>query len=419
MADSDLTKVINEKYHFCILLLLTASQFVMSLGAYAWGPLAPFLRAEFDITRAQTGSIVSALYAVSVIVAMPSGVAVDRWGAKAMLIIALLVMGISFGAMSMVNSFIMFTFIAGISGVGYGMINQISSKGIIQWFDKKNRATAMGIKQTGVTLGGALGAVMLPAIALASGRKWATMAAGVLMVATAVLVLFYYRESPSDKGAGGNAQARTNSTRRRDFSVVLKKPELMVICIVSMLLAASQTCIASFVVLYMQEELLTSAAVAGICLSVFMIAGTAGRVLWGLISDRIFRGDRQAPMIVVCLIAAASAAAMAFTGRGCPVWLPYVLSALMGFSFMGWNALFITFSAEIAGHALVGLVTGLTVTVAWTGIIAGPPIFGFIADKFGYIWSWSMLAVFGLFCTVCLLYSTKVSEKSPAAETGC
>jgi len=38
-------------------------------------------------------------------------------------------------------------------GIGYGMINQISTKGIMLWFSSRLRATAMGIKQTGVILG--------------------------------------------------------------------------------------------------------------------------------------------------------------------------------------------------------------------------------------------------------------------------
>lgn len=410
----DVKRMINENYHFCILLLLTLSQLVMSLGAYAWGPLAPFLRADFGITRAQTGSIISVLYAVSIVVAMPSGLAVDKFGAKMMLVVALATMGFAFGALSLVDSFTMFVIFVGVSGIGYGMINQISSKGIIRWFQKKNRATAMGIKQAGVTLGGALGAVMLPAIVILASRRWATFAVAITMVITAFLVAFFYREHPAaaaiKDGASPVPAEKRATNRRKEFTLLLKKPELIVLCFVSMLLAASQTCIASFIVLYMQEELRATTAAAGMCLSIFMIAGTAGRVLWGMISDGIFKGDRQYPMLLLCLIAFGSALGMVFITSASMAWLPYFICAVMGFTFMGWNALFITFSAEIAGPALVGLVTGLTITVAWTGIIAGPPLFGLIADKVGYSWGWAMLAIFGLLCAISLLYSIRVTK---------
>lgn len=414
-------RILNEKYHLCILFLLTVSQLVMSLGAYAWGPLAPFLRADFGITRAQTGAIVSALYAVAVIIAMPSGFAVDRWGARVTLIAALVTMGFSFCALSMVDSFTIFVVLAGLSGIGYGMINQISSKGIIRWFGKKNRATAMGIKQTGVTLGGAIGAIMLPAISMLLNWRWATVVTGATMLITALGVSLFYREYPAEINVKESTSVPKMTEERsshwqKDFGIILMKPELIILCFVSMLLAASQTSVASFLVLYLVEELRVSAVVAGICLSVFMIAGTVGRVVWGIISDRIFKSDRQYPMMLLCLIAFGSAIGMVFLNQASSIWLPYFLSAVMGFSFMGWNALFITFSAELAGPSLVGLVTGWTITVAWTGIIAGPPLFGIIADKAGYSWSWLMLAAFGLMCSGALFYSIKVSANHRVKE---
>ena len=412
----DVRKMINEKYHFCILILLTLSQLIMSMGAYAWGPLAPFIRTDFGITRAQVGSITSALYAVSALVALPSGLVIDKFGEKLMLVVALTTMGFAFSALSFFNSFNMFVFFAGFSGIGYGMITQISSKGIICWFQKKNMATAMGIKQTGVTLGGALGAMILPAIAVLSNKRWATVALAITMVLTAFLVAFFYREHPASAAIKYCAspflaeKRATNSCKK--FRLLLKKPELIILCFVSMLLAASQTCIASFIVLYMHEELLATPAAAGMCLLIFMIAGTAGRVLWGMISDGIYKGDRQYPMMLLCLIAFGSALGMVFITRASMAWLPYFICAVLGFTFMGWNALSIIFSAEIAGPALVGRVTGMTLVASFLGVIIGPPIFGLIADKVGYSWGWAMLAIFGLLCAISLLYSTRITKKN-------
>lgn len=410
----DVRKMINANYHFCILILLTLSQLIMSMGAYAWGPLAPFIRKDFGITRAQVGSITSALYAVSALVAMPSGLAIDKFGEKLMLVVALATMGFAFSALSFVDSFIMFVFFAGFSGIGYGMITQISSKGIIWWFQKKNMATAMGIKQTGVTLGGALGAVILPTIAILSNKRWATVVVAIIMVITAFLVVFFYREHPAAAAIKDGAslfQAKKRATNsRKEFTLLLKKPELIILCFVSMLLASSQTCIASFIVLYMHEEMLATPAAAGMCLLIFMIAGTVGRVVWGMISDGIFKGDRQYPMMLLCLIAFGSALGMVFITRASMAWLPYFICAVMGFTFMGWNALSIIFSAEIAGPEQVGLVTGVTLTSSFLGVIIGPPIFGLIADKVGYSWGWAMLAIFGLLCAISLLYSTRITK---------
>ena len=112
----------SDNYKWVILGLLTIAQLVMSIGSYAWGPMAPFLRDEFGINRTQIGTIVSSLYFSSVIVALPAGFAVDRHGARPILIIALVTMGLSFVILSAVNQFSFFIVFAGLSGIGYGMI---------------------------------------------------------------------------------------------------------------------------------------------------------------------------------------------------------------------------------------------------------------------------------------------------------
>lgn len=409
------TKGTQGNYSLYILSLLVFSQLVMSVGAYAWGPLAPFLRSAFGITRAQTGAIVSALYGVSTVIALPSGLAVDKYGAKSTLVFALASMGVSFIGLSMANSYVVLVVMAGFSGIGYGMINQICSKGIIRWFGKGTRGTAMGIKQSGVTLGGAVGGVLLPAVAIASGWRWAFIITGAMILVVAFLVLLFYREHPNEPnttwGAPGQEIPKGHPTnRRKELWKLLKRPELLTLCFLGMMLAASQTSIASFLVLYLGEELKIPAGKAGIYLSVFMMAGTFGRLIWGVISDRLFHGDRQHPLIILCLMAFGSAVGMVFLSKTSPSWLPYFLCAAMGFTFMGWNALFITFTAEIAGPVLVGLVTGLAITVAWSGVIAGPLLFGLITDKAGYSWGWSMLAGIGLVCSLAVFCSARVTS---------
>ncbi len=69
---------------------------------------------------------------------------------------------------------------------------------------------------------------------------------------------------------------------------------------------------------------------------------------------------------------------------------------------MGWNAVYLTLVAEIAGSDLAGAVTGFTIAIVWIGIIIGPPVFGFISDHIGYFWGWIMLSVFGFLAAILL-----------------
>ncbi|MBN2282563.1 MAG: MFS transporter [Deltaproteobacteria bacterium] len=405
----------GDHYRWMILGLLTTAQLVMSLGAYSWGPMAPFLRDAFGISRTQIGTIVSSLYLFSVIIALPSGIAVDRLGSRIMLIIALAIMGGSFILLSAANYFSIIIILAGISGIGYGMINQISTKAIMIWFRSTTRATVMGIKQTGVTLGGALGAVLLPALSIAYGWRVAMITTGALMLIIAIASCVYYREQPVTAPAANSTNAPSPpSNWRKDFSDLWSKRSIRLLCFVSMLLASSQTCIASFLVLYLEEDLNLSIAMSGICLSLFMMAGTAGRIIWGIISDRIFGGDRQKPIIILSVIACATALCVAFFSPSSPLFLIFLCCILLGFTFMGWNAVYLTLGAEIAGPKLAGAVTGITITVCWTGIILGPPIFGIISDTVGYFWGWIMLSLFGCISAISFARFSKVTVQNMA-----
>ncbi len=412
-SKTGVTQIKNGNYHWVILSILVLAQLVMSMGAYVWGPLAPELRDNFGLNRAQIGSITSALYFTSVLVAIPSGLAVDRLGARILLIFSLVIMGLSFTLMIFARSYIYFLVLAAASGIGYGMINQISTKGIMYWFSSKLRATAMGIKQTGVTIGGAIIAVLLPTLSAIYDWRLGVLVIGILMFVAAVVALILYREKPEITSIDGTVMVSTPSRKveKGALKKVMANPVLLILCILTPLLAMGQICIASFLMLYLEEDLSFSVGLAGACMTVTMIAGTVGRIGWGIISDRVFAGDRIKPVILLTFIAFIGASGMAFLTESSPVWIVFFLAILMGGTFIGWNAVLITLGAEIAGQELAGSIMGIMLTVAWTGIIIGPPVFGFIADSSGYFWGWQLIAVFALICTFGFFYVSGLTKR--------
>jgi sugar phosphate permease len=412
-SDTSITEENQNSYGWTILGILTIAQLVMSMGAYTWGPLAPVLRDEFNLSRAQIGTITSVQYFTAVIIAIPSGIAVDKLGARIMLIISLIVMGIPFAVMALAKSYLFFMVFAAVGGLGYGVINQVSTKGIMCWFSTRFRATAMGIKQTGVTLGGAIIAVLLPALTVVYSWRLGVLVVGILMLAVAFLSLIFYKERPIslDEGVSSDAAPASKKGKKGSLLKVMSNPVLLILCLITPLMAFGQTGIASFLVLYLEEDLNFSVGLAGGCLTVAMIAGTIGRIGWGIISDRLFAGDRIMPIIILSVIACIGATGTAFLSKGSPLWLPFFWSILMGGTFIGWNAVLITLAAELAGKELAGSIMGILVTITWIGIIISPPIFGYIADSVGYYWSWLLIAVLALLSTVGFLYVMRLSKR--------
>jgi MFS family permease len=89
----------------------------------------------------------------------------------------------------------------------------------------------------------------------------------------------------------------------------------------------------------------------------------------------------------------------------------YLFAFFLGISFLGWNAVLMVRVAEIAGAELAASVMGIMSTLAWVGIVIGPPVFGAVADRAGYFWGWLMLTVFGIIGLVSSLY---IVWRSPA-----
>src|SRR5207237_1057342 len=67
-----------------------------------------------------------------------------------------------------------------LAGFGFSVLNPSTGKAVLEWFPPRGRGLAMGIKQTGLTLGGLVGALALPPAALVAGWRAAVAAGGPL-----------------------------------------------------------------------------------------------------------------------------------------------------------------------------------------------------------------------------------------------
>ncbi len=376
---------------------MLSAQLVMSMGSFSYGPLAPFLRDAFGISRAQVGSLIAVFYFTCTIAAIPAGIMVDRMGARLMLILCLFLEAIPYAAMPLANSFFMISVYSALSGIGYGFINQVSTRGIMNWFSMRTRATAMGIKQSGVTIGAAAAAWMLPVLSVAYGWETGVWAVSLSMFFMAFITLFFYREHTAGERSGRQASNNMSGSNRQSLFAVLSHPILSSLLLITPFLAFSQGCVVSFLVLYIKEDLHFPVETAGMCMTAGMIAAALGRICWGMISDGIFAGDRLKPVIILSFVGAVSAAGMAALSPASSLTLVFFWSILLGFSINGWNAMIMVLSAELGGMELAASVVSVVITVIGVGYLIGPIVFGYVADHAGYFASWMLVVAATLF----------------------
>jgi MFS transporter, ACS family, hexuronate transporter len=148
---------------------------------------------------------------------------------------------------------------------------------------------------------------------------------------------------------------------------------------------------ASYLALSLHEEVGLSIVAAGAFLAVFQVGGIAGRIGWGVVSDKI--GRRGPVMLLVGLVAMASCLAMASVGEGTVIPLVAALAFLLGLSAMGWNGLYLTLLSESVPMHAAATAMGASLTIAFVGMFLASPLFGLAADLTGsYGTSWLGLA---------------------------
>ena len=380
-----------------ILVLVTLAHALGALTALAVAPLAPFLLDSLALSRVQVGLFLPAVYLGGVLMALPAGWLADRLGVRLTLALGQLIVGAMITLAAASPSLAVLLTLLVLGGFGFSVLNPATGKAVVEWFPPRERGMAMGIKQTGLTLGGLAAALVLPPIALAWSWRHALAAAGTLSLVSAVLVAVLYRRSPIV-----SITPLVDRPRLAELGAFLRRPPVLVVFGCGLALSIAQSSLLAYLVLYAKETFLVSAVRAAQFLALAQIGGTASRVLWGVASDRSFGGRRRPGVVVSAAIGAASYATLAL-GSLLPAWLMVPLAVVAGAGAFGWVGLYFALVAEIGGPRYAGLLTGAATACSWSGTLIGPPIFGLVLEATGdYTLPWLFLTLVALAVVVTL-----------------
>ena len=374
----------GERY--TILALVLAVQTLANVGPLGFPAIASLVRDDLGLTLTQAGSFLSAYYVGPVLTSLPAGAMADRWGVKRMLVLGQVVIAGGLVAVALSGSYGALIALMMVSGVGYGMLNPTSTKAIIGWFPPSQRATVVGLKQVGFPFGAMLGALLLPVLGLALGWRAAVVASAAVIAAGALASAALYRDPPAPPGAaaaGGRGAARR----------VLTDRDLWLVAVATLIFAGVQTVWMAYLVLYLQGVVGLTLLAASRYLALAQAGGMTGRVVFGVLSDRVFGGGRRLPLAIAGCGTAVCSVAIAFTGSGSSaVWL-VVLCAVFGFVGIGWNGVQHTLMAELAGPGSAGAAVGFGLALSSIGVTVGPPVFGALVEGAGgYRGPWIGLA---------------------------
>jgi sugar phosphate permease len=379
------------RFRWVALALATAGHASGSIAALAVAPLAPFLLDAFGLSRAQVGLLLPAVYLGGVLMAVPAGWLTERLGVGLPLAGGLVAVGTMAALTALAPSFSAVLACLVIAGFGFSVLNPTTGKAVYDWFPARERGVAMGIKQAGLTLGGIVAALSLPPIAAALDWGASTAAAGATAVAVALVVALVYR-APAVRHPARPAEA----ARLRALGPFLRRRGVAVIFAAGLALSIAQSSVLGYLALFVRETFAVSSVEAARLLALAHLGGVAGRLGWGVLSDRLFLGRRRPGLAINALVGALAYVGFAFGDR-LPLAAAAALAFVAGVGAFGWVGLYFALVAEIGGAAAAGLLTGLATVFAWSGVLVGPPLFGWmLALTASYRWPWLVLAALAL-----------------------
>lgn len=399
-------------YVFVLLFLLYMFDYVDRMVVTS---LFPFIKADWNLTDTQLGSLISAVYWSIVILTIPVSILVDRWSRRRTIGGMAILWTVATVAATFTKTFPQLFLTRTFIGVGEAGYAPGGSAMISALYPKEKRSWMMGIWNAAIPLGGAIGVAVGGIIAAKWGWRSAFGIVALPGLIVAILFLFIkdYKTIGLTKNGGSKPVVSDDQTSinvevngdtkgeqsKMSFKDIVKefttKPSLILTYFGMTGIVFVTTSLLSWLPSYFSRLDNIPLQKAGPKASLVMLLAIIGAPLGGYIADRWRKKKINARMVLpaITTIIAAVFAFLAFVVLDGP--LQYISLLLLGVS--------ITMFIPAAGAVTQDLVhPGLrassyavaVITQNLLGASAGPIIIGIISDRTDIGTALSFLPIF-------------------------
>ena len=321
----------------------------------------------------------------------------DRIGARPVVLMAGLLLGAGLILASRASNLVTFQFAYGVLACGsVGAFFAPLIAATVGWFDK-HRSLAVSLVSIG---GGVAPMVMTPfASVLISDYGWRS---AMLIIAIGVMAIvlptaFLIRNAPAQPEGAATTGATASDGQRGSAWAALRTPQFIVLAATFFLCCAAHSGPIFHTVSYAEICGASSLAAASIY-SVEGVAGLFGRVLFGMLADRI-----GAKRVIVggLLLQAVGIYSYIYVTQLTDF---YERSLVLGMVYGGVMPLYAILAREYFSQRVMGTVLGAATMTSSIGMAFGPVGGGWLFDHFGsYYWLYIASAGIGLAATLMAL----------------
>lgn len=411
----------NQKVFNRGFVVLGAILIQLALGAiYAWSVFTPSLTsAGWSSENTQwVFAIGLASFALFMVFA---GKKLGTWGPRTLSWIGGIILGAGYllaGLFGGTNFIALLILIGLIGGMGIGFAYVVPIAVGMRWFpDKKGMITGLAVAGFG------FGAMLWVKLAGSWGHLIENLGLSTTFaiygVAFAIMVIiggFWMKFPPAGwQPEGYEEQAagtKNNTADSKDFSSsdMLAKPQFYLIFLTFVFSAGAGLMSIGLMKLYPMQALMESgisetaaSAISGTAMAIFFsLANGLGRILWGLMSDKL--GRKQS---IIIMTAVQGVTVILFTFMAGNEILLYLGATLIGFNFGGNFALFPTITADTFGAKNVGQNYPFVFLAYGVGGILGPILGGKMGDLNNFALAFTISGIAVLIGTLLIIFVKK------------
>jgi len=317
------------------------------------------------------------------------GMLVDRWGPRRLLLGGLIIVSLGLVVLSRTTSLAMFYGAFALLATGMSTCSgTVLMTAVANWFRKKI-GIAMGIMICGYGCSG----LLIPIIVNLIDRYEWRMAIIILAIGLLVICLplsFLVRHKPEqygyqpdgevEKTAVPNASPAQAETVEANVGMrqALKNRTFWHIALALLCQAMILSTVVTHVMPYLSSINIRRATSSLIAMAI-PLTSISGRLGLGWLGDRF---DKRRMIAVAFVMICGGLICFAFTSSGI-TWLLVLFLVLFGIGYGGNNTLRGSVIREFFGRSNFGSIHGLVIGIMMVGSITGPPLAGWVFDKWG------------------------------------
>jgi MFS family permease len=372
------------------LVLLLAHGF----GRMSYSVILPSMKEALSLSYTQAGLIGTANFAGYLCVAVIGGFLAVRFGARRIIFISLIVMGIGLFLTGLSDSFTTALLTRLLTGLGHGGAVVPMMALTAAWFAARKRGLAAGIITIGTGMGLSITGIILPGLIGMGpdGWRYAWFLLGILVFVFSFVCYAFLRDNPGEKMTSmyGGQEGTKGTANLGFFSAcvdVVKEREVWILGIVYFTFGFSYIIYMTFFVSYLTGEAALLPQKAGWMFAVLGLASILSGVLWGWISDEL---GRKYGILLALLTLAVSYVVFAMV-RSVPAL--YVSTIIFGATISSVPTIISAAVGDVMGGRLAPAALGFVTLIFGIGQSLGPAVAGWIKDSTGtFAWAFILSA---------------------------